>query len=379
MEPYAASFQDLGYRYKFRSCRTPFGGEIRWMPYGMPRLRQEMLMTVFYLYGRNPRTGKIDGPCGTGVLVRRDASARVQPCPPHAYAVTAAHVVSAGGSIIRLNTFETKPTKLSHRFVEAVPLEWQTSPGGDDLAAIDVTELLQLRPIGSDFARAAGEKDFVTLEFANRVQLGPGDDAFMLGLFTGNPGVQYNLPAARFGNISQLADGKHPIEQGNGAVRPSHVFDMHSRPGFSGSPVFAYRTPDSDLTAIDEDGNFTLDLMRDDNAFLKLLGIHSGQFRDTIEAQKAEAYGQVPINDGDKLVLPSSMTVVVPAWKISELLDLPVFQEQRDMREKRVLNDDKPRVQPEVAEAGPGAANPTHKEDFKSLLTAASTKRPQDG
>jgi len=343
----------------------------------MPRIRQELLLTTFYLFGRNPRTGKIEGPCGTGVIVSRDASARIQPYPPHSYAVTAAHVVSEGASIIRFNTLGAMPANLSYRMLEVEPHEWNWIPGGDDLAALDITDMMQPRPHGSDYVRAAAEKDFVTKDFIGGVQLGPGDDALMLGLFTGNPGTEYNLPAVRFGNISQLADAKHPIEQGNGAVRPSHVFDMHSRPGFSGSPVFVYRTPDSDLTAIDEDGNFTLDLMRNDNSFLKFLGVHSGQFPERIEAQKAESYGQIPINDGDKLVVPSSMTVVVPAWRVSELLDMPIFKEQREMREKKAIKNGKPKIIPEVAEAAPETDNPDHKEDFTRLLNAAAKAKPQ--
>ena len=163
------AFQDLNFAHRFRKCRTRNGSELRWMPYGMPRFRQEMILTAFYLYGKNPRTGEIEGPCGTGVFIARDASADLQPCPPHCYAVTARHVVAEGASIIRLNTLLGKPVKQSTRLLEHEPHEWQFIEGGDDLAALDVTEEIWPDPDethpSTDFIRGTHEKDFVTGEF----------------------------------------------------------------------------------------------------------------------------------------------------------------------------------------------------------------------
>lgn len=301
----------------------------------MPRFRPEILLTAFYLYRRDKSTGELRGPCGTGVFVARASGILDH---PHVYAVTAHHVaVSGGASIIRLNSRDpTAPigARLNARFLHYEPYEWQFIPGGDDIAAVDLTG-----KIGDqyDFVRAADEKDFVTIEFMNNVKLGAGDDGFMLGLFSSNPGVKYNLPAVRFGNISQLADAIHPIKQGNDIARPSHVFDMHSRPGYSGSPVFVYRTPGNDMMAIDEHGDFHIDHNASDNAFIKLLGIHSGQFLERMVTEKAEAHGPEPIVEGDKLVVQSSMTIVVPAWNISKLLDLQVFADLREMRERRLI------------------------------------------
>jgi hypothetical protein len=36
---------------------------------------------------------------------------------------------------------------------------------------------------------------------------------------------------------------------------------------------------------------------------------------------------------GAMLVLPSAMTMIIPAWKISELLDAPKFEEMRNARD----------------------------------------------
>lgn len=59
-----------------------------------------------------------------------------------------------------------------------------------------------------------------------------------------------------------------------------------------------------------------------------MLGVHCGQFWDMVSVQKArqrpaartERLGD-PILEGDELEIQSSMTIVVPAWRITELLD----------------------------------------------------------
>lgn len=319
----------------------------------MPRLNTRFKQTTFFLYGRSPTTGDIVGPQGTGFLIGVEAEGHW--LLRHYYAVTCYHVaVRAGASIIRLNTSDGH-----HRFIDLEPHEWQFIPSGDDVCAVDITERLTDR---DDFSVIPPGwimwKDFITNE-----QVEIGEDGFMLGLFADHAGKKQNLVAARFGNISLLAHDDEPIEQPHGQKRPSHIFDMRSRPGFSGSPVFIYRTPGGDLRTAAERGrdkitrrrtrvNYAvvgggdfanmLDLsglnnMNDDretaeNTFLMLLGIHAGQYPELVEARKvkrktkAEAAEDDIIRDRDKLRIPSSMAVVVPAWEIINLLNLPMFR-----------------------------------------------------
>src|ERR1700730_10815269 len=77
-----------------------------------------------------------------------------------------------------------------------------------------------------------------------------------LGFLVSNLESAAIMIAARFGNISLLASDDAPIEQPNQQRRPSHIFDMRSRPGFSGSPVFVYRTPSGDLRYATERGRY---------------------------------------------------------------------------------------------------------------------------
>jgi len=72
----------------------------RWVPYGMPRFRNRRHAGNILSLPKNEKTGDLDGPCGTGVFVILPP---INGPIPHAYAVTALHVIQCGASIIRLN------------------------------------------------------------------------------------------------------------------------------------------------------------------------------------------------------------------------------------------------------------------------------------
>ncbi|HEX5243569.1 MAG TPA: hypothetical protein VFW23_09945, partial [Tepidisphaeraceae bacterium] len=199
---------------------------------------------------------------------------------------------------------------------------------------------------------------------------------------------------------------------------PCHIFDMHSRPGTSGSPVFVFRTPDSDLRDLENqtlprrrlemEGGPTVaefglqgrypnyneywEYLDPDSRFLKLLGIHVGQFHDDVEITKVSdtaSEGKLYRNlqDGDTIRFPGSMSIVVPAWQIAKLLEFPDLRKQRAAR-RRLLGDSaaanptRSRVVLESLRKGlaePAADNPSHKEDFTSLLGRAARAKPEAG
>ena len=238
-------FQDADFAHAYLWCRSDFEQPSwRWKPYGMPRLNPNFLSTVAFLYGRDTsRDGakKLKGPFGTAAIVALPAKVRGIRYVAHYYAVTAAHVPTIA-PILRINTKEGKV-----RHIEFESDEWLTIAGGDDLAAIDITTRIRAT---DQLSAILAQNMFVTKEFSAEVELGVGEDGFMLGMFADHPGKERNLVAARFGNVSLLASDDAPISQAPGRMRPSHIFDMRSRPGFSGSPVFVYRTPAGDLRSV---------------------------------------------------------------------------------------------------------------------------------
>jgi hypothetical protein len=68
--PYPLRFQDADFEHRFAWCWSPLEGRsLRWIPFGMPRLNRTFKNMVFFLYGRDPESGEIVGPLGTGSLI----------------------------------------------------------------------------------------------------------------------------------------------------------------------------------------------------------------------------------------------------------------------------------------------------------------------
>ena len=301
-----------------------------------------MQSTAFFLFGDDPRNGA-RVVCGTGALIglNHPEFDPQQQFTRDAYGVTAAHVVRGGGSVIRLNTKDGKS-----RYVELDPAEW-TFSDTDDLAAIDLTDRLS----DQDEVVVIHDTWLADQAILNHYNISVGEDGFMLGLFADIVSEHRNVVTARFGNVSLVGREDVPIKYGNRA-RSAHLFDMKSRPGFSGSPVFVYRTPSADLRVIDqgaENPSWSFGGQHDriaqmgqywrdrENTLIKMLGIHVGQYVDTVRVmQDGDVAHEVSefIRDGDMLRIPNSMSVVATSDSIKELLSHPALSTQREQRDK---------------------------------------------
>jgi hypothetical protein len=318
----------------------------------MPRLRQDIGSAVFYLYGIDPKTGSRRGPLGSGFVVARPSTKF--PNFRHYYGVSNWHLThDIGASIIRINTDK------GSRFIDKSPEDWHFEPNGDDLSIIDLTDEAQ----SNDQVAHYVDVGFADRSFLKRFEVSVGEDAFMTGLFAANHGGERNAPVARFGNVSLLASDDILIEQPNGIARPSHLVDMRSRTGFSGSPVAIYRVPGLDLSDIPPVPR-PLPLPNDPRAipkFIALFGVHCGQFYDPVKVSKSppkrhEREGDA-IVEGDRLYIQSGMTIVVPAWRITELMNLDAFEVARKNRENRSAEAAMSRPQPEALEVPQGRAD----------------------
>ena len=185
----------------------------------------------------------------------------------------------------------------------------------------------------------------------------------MVGRFVEMDYGPTNSPTARFGNISAALV---PVNQKGPTAgkRLGYCLDMHSRSGYSGAPVFVYRTPGTNLVHTFEHG--VPDLKR---SMFCLLGIHRGQFEEDLKISgdlKQTARGA------------SGMTVVIPSWRIRELLNDKKLQQERARSDAIWLARDRRggmRQGPVDESASPDEGNPTHAEDFKSLLDSAVTAK----
>lgn len=99
-----------------------------------------------------------------------------------------------------------------------------------------------------------------------------------------------------------------------------YCLDMRSRTGFSGSPVFYYRTSGSDLS---QAGSTSI---RIEPAKVGFIGIHASQYHETITMKDS-------VGNKTELTAPSGMTMVIPSQEILKLLHIPKFVEARKAAE----------------------------------------------
>ncbi len=363
-------------------CRSATGfGYSRWLRVGMPRIPDEVIASVFFLYASREDALAGRNPGGTGFVVHTGQNVWTGR-GTYYYAITNWHVaVRDGFSVVRLN----KPDGAGIEIIELGPEDWEFLPGGPDVAVASI-----------GFEKEAYFHRILSVSiglFALHPHMGAqksespcvGDDVFMLGLFVDHARHATTVPSARFGHISMWPSKEAPIEQPSGYLGESYVVDMHSRTGFSGSPVFVYRTFGSDLTTdkhkvdrliVDED---VRGVTVEHRTLFKFLGIHWGQFPETWELKDSRRLAESShLISGDKYIEGmSGMTCVIPSWEIEKVLKMPKLQKLRDATAL-----ENPRGSPKVkAESSVPPAkdeNPHHQEDFTSLVRAAARKQTRD-
>ncbi len=276
----------------------------------MPQLGQYkwMLDLPFFLYPNREDAARGNKFGGTGFLVSIP-SRRHPDKIHHIYGVTNAHVALG---VNRSGTLRFNTKHGSTEIFETSICDWHTIPGLHDIAVLPINFLnTRLHKVESISLSPHDDKSFyLGPEEIEKREINAGDDVFMVGRFIDNDGSETNQPSLRFGNISILdARVKHPL----GYTGHSTVLDMRSRAGYSGSPVFVYRTHGS-IFAKDKS-------IIAGGHFMKLLGIHWWQYpeRWTVEDKSVSS--------------PSGMTAIHPTSAIWEVLNIPELQEQREKAE----------------------------------------------
>jgi len=360
----------------------------------MPKIPPDVLDAAFFLYDTEEDAKAGLNPQGTGFIVG---------CPSsevhgfqHFYGVTNWHVAirddAAEGikpsPVVRLNKKYGGET-----FVKTP--EWHSLKNGPDVA-VAYFDFLERDDLQWNFVSLGIFAEVSAIQSGN---VAVGDDAFMLGLFLDHDAVATNVPGARFGNISMLPSTFMKIEQENGFMGECYIVDMHSRSGFSGSPVFMYRMLGHDLSrplheqfrilpgiADPRFGSGGIGMpIRGDNLFL-FLGIHVGQFPEDWKAGKSQARMVATSKGGLKVDDAyvegwSGMTCVIPAWQLRNVIEkIPEFQPMRDLKDSEFHRRKRGKlVSDKSAEKSKkDDANPNHLKDFKRLVDVAARKRPQD-
>ena len=287
----------------------------------MPRLKDQALECVFYLYPSVQAAQDGEAAGGTGCFV--SVPSRSLPDRCYTYAVTNSHVVREGGApVIRLRS------KLGgHQVIPLAKDDWVHHPEADDVAAC-----LFVPPKDAAY-RHIQRHMWATREQIQRYNIGPGDDVCMVGRFINHEGKETNLPTVRFGNIAMMP--WEPIRGSRGIRQESYLVECRSLSGYSGSPVFVYQS----ATHLGDPRNEQVPFL--------LLGLdwcHPNTWEPVYEKNQRDI---VPA--GWVVKANSGMAGVVPAWKIGELLDEEIFLKFRQQEDARIGENRGNRGKPQLA------------------------------
>jgi hypothetical protein len=265
----------------------------------MPRINDQFLDSVFYLYPNRSAAERGERAGGTGFWASyvSDIAANTIVI----FAVSNKHVVADGGaSVIRVNNRDGG----IHTF-ELEPHEWHFT-NKDDIAIVNISvDLAKQRIITIPLSM------FVTKEVMKGHDLGPGDEVFMVGRFISHDGHLTNIPSVRFGNMSiDEASLDHPFI----GAQDSFAVEMRSMAGYSGSPVFIYPSQ----------WNMNTGAVAIGSGSLFLLGINWGYVVDDVEIEERS----VPSSQDNKTLsrrtsyirTNTGMNGVVPAWRIADMI-----------------------------------------------------------
>jgi hypothetical protein len=267
----------------------------------MSRIYDEVLECSIFLYASEEDAVAGENYGGSGFLVGwpfvSDSTLL------HPYAVTNSHVIDDGFTVPRMND------SLSLKAGEPLPLtqgNWIHHPDGDDIAIAP----LDLDPATYQIRLLRPERSFLTKEIQKKIQLGAGDDAFMVGRFLNKDEKQSNNPVVRFGHLA--ATKEELIDQGaerNHFMQESFLVEVHSYSGFSGSPVFI---------------RFSHDRVRP----------HSGgSDRGLYQAVARTADPEELFLGVDWGHISDGMAGVIPAWRLAKFLEWDVIRNMRKQRE----------------------------------------------
>ncbi len=275
----------------------------------MPRLPKDIVDSALYLYASKEDALARKDTGGTAFLLSMTSERHSE--ITYFYVVSNWHVaVRDGHSVLGLNKLDGGTDAY-----ELGPEDWIFDPSGDDVAVALVRLRFDLHrvnpiPVGLIYSRAQ-------MLAPDPEGIGLGDDVFMMGRFIDSEYLAANSPVMRFGHVSAVMA---QVQQPGRGFRESYCLDMHSRGGYSGSPVFAYRTPGTNLARTYLSGG----VPEIKETLLLLLGVHFGQFEETLK-----------ISVGGTINGYSGMTGAVPAWKIRELIDGDALKQQR-----RIFDDE---------------------------------------
>jgi hypothetical protein len=192
------------------------------------------------------------------------------------------------------------------------------------------------------------------------------------------PGKRKNLPIVHAGHIALMpADERIPVHKRGGGIEyvEAYLVEAHALPGASGSPVMVRPTIRFLPTAVDfvsaTDDGVTAAITESKDY---LLGVWAAAWPGAPDEELRKALGLT-----DRTWVPVGMGIVVPAERVLEILrSPPLIQERNQLRQR---SDASRAATPTGMETSDTSTkpdeNPTHREDFNRLVSAASKSKPK--
>jgi hypothetical protein len=279
----------------------------------MPRINDLLLNIPCYIYGSrsDAENGVAAGGTGFLVAVRLEKTTHCA----QIYAVTNKHIVRYKGfkrPAIRTN----RSSDGAAHIVETEQSDWVPHPTYD----LAVYKMGMVSPIRITYDYIF-PYNFLTEEILKEFDIGPGDETFLVGRFVGHDGKQRNTPAVRFGNISMMPT--EPIHSDDDSEQRAFLVECRSISGFSGSPVFVWIPPN---TPRPPHGHSYPTIKGP-----WLLGVDCGHFRTQIEIRNIRGTRRMGKADAN-----SAMAVVIPAWRLYELLCTEQLIEERKLEDEEL-------------------------------------------
>lgn len=220
-----------------------------------------------------------------------------------AFLVTAKHVIDAirryglTEVFVRLNL--SKGSTLVRTGID----DWVTHPTDP---TVDVAVLRAGVPEEADHLVYPVTR-FASHEVVREQSIGIGEEVFLTGLFVNHFGQSRNIPIVRVGNIAAMPEEAVATRLG---PMEAYLVEARSIGGLSGSPVFVHL---GIARSIDGQVKFA-----QGGPIFFLLGLMHGHW-DVTELDVDDAM----LDEPSRRNINMGIGIVVPAWKISDVLDQP--------------------------------------------------------
>jgi hypothetical protein len=242
------------------------------------------------------------------------------------YIITAKHVIDgiSKKSIDQKVYLRVNSKQGQAKYVETSITDWLFHPQEQN---VDVAILNWAPPQDVFDYRIIPQNMAATEDVIQKEEIGVGDDVFLTGLFANHFGSQRNIPIVRIGNIASMPEEK--VHTNNLGDIDAYLVEARSIGGLSGSPVFAY------LGAMRRIGTTTQ--MGRKGPLFYWLGLMHGHF----DLSKLEMDNLVE-DSLTNLQINIGIAIVVPVWKILEVINQEIFMKTRE----EVLKEERSRTAP---------------------------------